>query len=71
MACCRHPLRRASSFEAEFGRDNDLISHRSEGFAQQFLVLERAVGFGCVEAGDALFEGGADQCNAGLFLRKT
>ena len=45
--------------EPEFGGDHHLLAERSEGFAHEFFVGERAVDFGGVEERDAAFDGGA------------
>ena len=47
--------------EAELGGDDDLAAERLQGFADEFLVDERAVDLGGVEEGDAAFDRGADQ----------
>ena len=47
--------------EAELGGDDDLAAERFEGFADEFLVDERAVDLGGVEEGDAPFDGRAEQ----------
>ncbi len=39
--------------EAELGRDCDLVAHGRERLADEFLVDERAIGFGGVEQGHA------------------
>jgi hypothetical protein len=44
-------------FEAELGRDHDLLAHRRKGFAHEFFVRIRPVGLGRVEEGDAALEG--------------
>ncbi len=54
--------------EAELRGDDDLVPDGAEGFAQQFLVLVRPVGFRRVEEGDAPIEGGADQLDRFLLL---
>src|SRR5579871_625748 len=59
---------RHAVLEAELGRDDDLVAHRGECFAEQFLILERTVSFGCVEEGDALLEGCADKFDARVLL---
>ena len=38
-------------------------AERREGFADEFLVRERAIDFGGVEERDALFDGRPDQGN--------
>src|SRR5262249_42760688 len=50
--------------EAELGGDDDLLSHRSQGFTHQFLVREGTVGFRRVEESDTVLDGGADERNA-------
>jgi hypothetical protein len=37
--------------ETELGRYHHLIADRLERFADQFLVGERPIGFGCIEQG--------------------
>ena len=47
--------------QAELGGDHHLVAERSERFAHEFFVGERAVDFGGVEERDAAFDGRADQ----------
>ena len=47
--------------EAELGGDDHLLAERSESFAHEFLVDERAVDLGGIEKGDAAFDGGPEQ----------
>src|SRR5215469_3520750 len=56
------------AWEAELGCDDDLIAEGREGFAYEFFVRERAVGFGGVKESDAAVEGGTDECDCLLFL---
>src|SRR5713101_9505060 len=50
-------------FEAELGGDHHLVPERSESFAHEFFIGERAVCFGGVEECHAPFDGGSDQRN--------
>ena len=45
-----------------------LIAHRRERLADEFLVGERAIGFGGVEQGHAALDRRADQRNPGLLV---
>src|ERR1700739_4271990 len=54
--------------ETEFRGDYHLASERSESFADEFFILERAVRLSRVEEGDPFFEGRADQGDAVLFV---
>ena len=56
------------NFEAELGGDHYLVAERSEGFADEFFVCERAVDFGGVEEGDTAFYGRADERDAFLLV---
>ena len=56
--------------EAELGGDHDLVADRRERLADQLLVRERAVGLGGVEEGDAALDGGADQRDHLLPVRR-
>ena len=51
----------ASKREPELGGDDDLVAERCEGFADEFLVDERAVDLGGVEEGDAALDRRPDQ----------
>jgi hypothetical protein len=44
-------------FEAELGREDDLVPDRRQGFADQLFVRERTVDFGGVEEGDSCVHG--------------
>ena len=46
--------------EPKLGGDGHLAAEGGEGFADEFLVGEGAIDFGCIEKGDALFDGRAD-----------
>src|SRR4029077_3916094 len=48
-------------FKAELGRDDDLLAHRGERFAQELFVPIWAVGLGRVEEGDAAGDGRSKQ----------
>ena len=47
--------------EPELGGYHDLPAEGSEGFAHEFFVCERAVGFSGIEECDAAFDGRANQ----------
>ena len=47
-------------FEPELGGNHDFPTERSESFAHEFFVRERAVNFGGVEECDAAFHGRSD-----------
>ena len=55
--------------EAELGGDHHLAAERSERFAHELFVRERAVDFGGVEERDAAFDGRADQRDHLLLVR--
>ncbi len=48
-------------FEPELGGDHHFPAERSESFAHEFFVRERAVDFGGIEECDAAFHGRANQ----------
>ena len=56
------------NFEAKLCGDGHLVTERSERFANEFLVRERAVDFGGIEEGDAAFDCRANQCDAFLLF---
>ena len=57
---------------AEFGGDDHLLAERSEGFADELFVGERAIDFGGVEKGDAELDGGMEERDhLGLVLRRA
>ena len=56
------------TIESELGGDDHFAAERSEGFADEFLVGERAIDFGGVEERDALFDGRADEGDHLLFI---
>jgi hypothetical protein len=45
----------------ELGRDHDPVAERGESFADDHLILIRAIGLGAIEEGDAALDGSADQ----------
>jgi len=45
---------------AELGGNHDVFAERSQGFADEFLIPERAIVFRGVEEGNAVLDGGAD-----------
>ena len=51
----------AVDVEAEFRCDNDTVADGLQSLADNFLVLVRAIDFGCIEERDAAFECAADQ----------
>ena len=58
----------AVAIESEFGGDGHLAAEGREGFADEFLVGERAVNFGGIEERDTLFDGRADDGDHLLFI---
>ena len=46
---------------AELSGDDHLLAKRSEGFADKFLVQERAIDFGGIEEGDASIDRGMEK----------
>src|SRR5216117_1646904 len=63
-----HLLAFGTNFESEFGGDHHSLAHRSQRFADEFFVGERAVNFGRVEKGDATFHRCADKRNHLLLI---
>src|SRR5208283_5910840 len=49
------------AIESELGGDDHLATERREGFADEFLVRERAIDFGGIEERDAEFDGFPNQ----------
>src|SRR6185437_13913270 len=47
--------------EAELGCDHHLVTHWGEGFADEFLIRERAVNFRGIEEGNAALDSRADE----------
>ena len=62
------PIVAAAQIEPELRGDDHLLAERSERFADEFLVGERAVNLGGVEERDAAFHGGPKQCGHLLFV---
>ena len=60
---------RGIDVEAELGGDHDLLTHRAQRLADQFLIDERTIDFRRVEKGHATIDRGAEQRHA-LVLRK-
>src|SRR6516164_1225989 len=54
--------------EAKLRGDHDLVAERSQGFADKFLVRERAVGLRGVEEGYAALDGRPDQRNSAFLV---
>jgi AraC-like DNA-binding protein len=61
-------IQRLAAREAEFGGNHNLLSKWSQGFAEQFFVGERAVGFRRIKERHALLNGGADEGNSSLLF---
>src|SRR5271166_3496647 len=57
QTCGSGPMIGAAEIEPEFGGDHHLLAERSEGFANQLFVQERAVDLGGVEERDAALHG--------------
>ena len=60
-----------SEVEAELGRDHDLVADGLERLADELFVGERAVDLRGVEEGDAALDGGADQRDHLLLVRRA
>ncbi len=58
----------ATQIEAEFGGDYDLLAERSEGFADEFFVRERAINFSRVEERDPAIHGCVEKRRHLLFV---
>lgn len=56
--------RNDAAAKAELGGDHDLVANGRQGFAEQFLVGERAIGLSAVEEGDAKIKGPVDRAMA-------
>ena len=50
-----------TDFESEFGSDHHALTHRSQRFADQLLIDERAVNFSGIEKCDTAFHRRAQQ----------
>src|SRR5579859_6794263 len=59
---------RGVELEAEFRGDDDLLAHRSESFADKFLIHERTIHLRCVEESDAAIDRASQHCDH-LLLR--
>jgi len=51
----------AVAIESELGCDDDAVTERGPGFANEFFVREWAIDSGGVEKGDALFDSRANE----------
>src|ERR1051326_6341951 len=54
--------------ETELGGDDDLVPYGSEGFAHEFFIRKRTIGFGGVEQRDAALDRRAKECDRLGFL---